>query len=305
MMNNNLDKLITETRNKQTTNLDAESIEDILEIINNEDRLVAESVQKVLPQIASAIELICKSINNGGRLFYIGAGTSGRTGILDAVECIPTFSTSPELVQGIIAGGDKAIIRAVEGIEDSEVAGAEDLQSRDFTGQDVVIGIAASGRTPYVVGALKYAQKIGAKCVSLSSNPNSLISKYSNVKIEVVTGPEVLTGSTRMKAASAHKMILNMISTTTMIKIGKVYENLMVDLKASNYKLKQRAISIVTTITGVSKKKAAETLELTNYEVKPAIIMIKCKIGFEQAQYYLDKGNGFVRKAIELAENNS
>lgn len=275
---------------------------DILSVINDEDRKVALAVQKVLPQIEQTVEATVQSFKKGGRLFYIGAGTSGRIGILDAVECPPTFSTNPELVQGIIAGGKDAIEVAVEGAEDDADLGKKDLSDRNLTDRDIVIGIAASGRTPYVIGALKYAQEIGATTVSLTSNEKAIISEYADIVIEVVTGPEVITGSTRLKAATAHKMILNMISTTSMIKMGKVYENLMVDVSISNIKLKERAINIIRTVTDVSYDVAKETLEKSNHEVKPAIVMIEGNVAYEKAISLIDQADGYVRKAIELAK---
>ncbi|MFD2044909.1 N-acetylmuramic acid 6-phosphate etherase [Ornithinibacillus salinisoli] len=298
---NKLSTLTTEMRNKNSTNIDNMSTLAILETINKEDMTVAKSVQQVLPEIETTVNTVYNSLKNGGKLFYVGAGTSGRIGILDAVECPPTFSTPSNLVQAVMAGGTKAIENAVEGAEDSEELGAKDLQVRNLTELDVVIGIAASGRTPYVSGALKYANKIGASTVSLSSNKDSVISQHADVNIEVLTGPEVLTGSTRMKAATAHKMILNMITTTSMIKIGKVYENLMVDLKVSNHKLRERAKNIVSTITKVSYEQAEQVLEMTKYEVKPAIVIIKTGVTLQEAERYIDQANGFVRQAIEIA----
>lgn len=295
-----LTTLTTEQRNEHTMNLDNMETFDILKAINKEDLTVAKKVEEVLPEIHEAVELIYHSLRHGGKLFYVGAGTSGRIGILDAVECPPTFSTPPELVQGIIAGGNSAFMKAVEGAEDDEALGATDLEERGLTELDVVMGIAASGRTPYVTGALKYAQKIGARTVSLSSNVDSKISQHADVEIAVDTGPEVLTGSTRMKAATAHKLILNMITTTTMIKVGKVYENLMVDLKVSNFKLKERAKSIISIITGVSVEEAGDVLEQANLEVKPAIVMIKTNVDYEEANQLIEQADGFVRKAIAL-----
>lgn len=297
----NISTLTTEMRNKYSAHIDNMSTIDILKTINNEDKTVAYRVEDVLPEIEAAVELIHQALVNGGRLFYIGAGTSGRIGILDAVECPPTYSNPPELVQAIIAGGNNAFIKAVEGAEDNLHLGAKDLEERNVSDKDVVIGIAASGRTPYVIGALQYAKQMGAKTVSLTSNKNAKISVHADVAIEVETGPEVVTGSTRMKAATAHKLILNMITTSTMIKVGKVYENLMVDLKVSNIKLQERAKNIVSTITDVSYTKAAEVLETTNYEVKPAIVMIKAGVSFQEAKKYIELANGFVRKAIDLA----
>lgn len=297
----NISMLTTEMRNQNSAHIDTMSTMEILKTINNEDKTVAYRVEDVLPEVESAVETVYQSLIRGGRLFYIGAGTSGRIGILDAVECPPTFSTPPDLVQAIIAGGENAFIKAVEGAEDDSTLGAKDLEERNLTSIDVVIGIAASGRTPYVIGALQYAKQVGAKTVSLTSNKNAKISEHADIAIEVETGPEVVTGSTRMKAATAHKLILNMITTSTMIKVGKVYENLMVDLKVSNIKLQERAKSIVSTITGVPYSKAEEMLEITNYEVKPAIVMIKTGATFEQAKGYIQSANGFVRKAIDIA----
>ena len=296
-----LNKLSTELRNEYSMNIDQESTSNILNIINEEDRTIADSVKKTLPAIEKTVDEVVQALKNGGKLFYVGAGTSGRIGILDAVECPPTFSVPTDLVQAVVAGGHSAIVTAVEGAEDDERLATKELASRGITELDVVIGIAASGSTPYVAGALQYAKEVGAKTISLSSNADSLISQYASINIEVVTGPEVLTGSTRMKAASAHKMILNMITTTTMIKIGKVYENLMVDLKVSNNKLKERAISIVSTITEVSCADAEEVLRITDFEVKPAIVMIKADIGFSSAKEYIKQTDGFIREAIQLA----
>lgn len=297
---NKLLTLTTEMRNENSTTIDNMSTMDVLKTINDEDRTVADKVREVLPQIEKTVDMITDSLSQGGKLFYVGAGTSGRVGILDAVECPPTFRTQPDIVQAVMAGGMTAFEKAAEGAEDDQSLGATDLKTRDVTELDVVVGIAASGRTPYVAGALQYANQIGAGTVSLTSNENAEISKYAAIKIEVLTGPEVLTGSTRMKAATAHKLILNMITTSSMIKIGKVYENLMVDLKVSNKKLEERAKSIVSTITEVSYDRATETLEASNYEVKPAIVMIKTNVTFQEAKKYINQANGFVRKAIEL-----
>lgn len=296
-----LSKLTTELRNDNTTNIDHMSTAEILMMMNHEDDSVPKKVREVLPQIEETVNIVCHALKNGGKLFYVGAGTSGRLGILDAVECPPTFSTPPDLVQAVMAGGMKAIEKAVEGAEDVEEFGAQDLVARGLTELDVVIGIAASGRTPYVIGALKYANEIGARTVSLSSNENAVISQFAMINIEVITGPEVITGSTRMKAATAHKLILNMITSTAMIKIGKVYENLMVDVQVSNYKLKERAIDILSTITKASYEEASKILEATNYQVKPAIVIIKTGVTYETAMTYINEADGFVREAINLA----
>ena len=299
---NKLSTLTTEMRNQHSMAIDNMTTKDILTTINNEDMTVAQSIkQQVFPEIEKTVEVVYEQLKRGGKLFYAGAGTSGRIGILDAVECPPTFSTSPEVVQAVMAGGIKAIEKAVEGAEDDEALGASDLKDRDLTKLDVVIGIAASGRTPYVAGALKYAQEIGATSVCLTNNKDSVLSNYADIRIEVVTGPEVLTGSTRMKAATAQKMILNMITTAAMIKIGKVYENLMVDLKVSNHKLEERAKRIVSTITEADYKVAEQILEQTNFEVKPAIVMIKAGVSLEEAKKFIYEADGFVRQAIELA----
>jgi N-acetylmuramic acid 6-phosphate etherase len=276
---------------------------DILKLINQEDQKVALAVQDVLPDVEVAVEYAYESLKHGGRLIYIGAGTSGRLGVLDAVECPPTFSTAPEMVQGLMAGGEKAFVKAVEGAEDKEELGEQDLKDIGLTSKDTVIGIAASGRTPYVIGALRYARSIGAKTVALSCNEQARISQVADHSIEVVVGPEVLTGSTRMKAGTAHKMILNMISTTVMIRLGKVYENLMVDVNISNYKLKERAINIIRTVTGVSYQQARETLELANHEVKTAIVMIEAGVTYEKATELLKRADGYVRQAISMVGN--
>ena len=304
-MMKNLSTLATEMRNENSMNIDTMSTKDVLATINNEDLRVAEKVRDVLPDIEKAVEAVYHALAKGGKLFYVGAGTSGRLGILDAVECPPTFSTPPDLVQGVIAGGSGAIYTAVEGAEDDEAEGARDLKARDMSERDVVVGIAASGRTPYVLGALKYAQGLGATAISLSSNINTEISQHADVQIEVETGPEVLTGSTRMKAASAHKMILNMITTSSMIKIGKVYENLMVDVKVSNKKLKERAKNIIATVTQASYKEISDTLEKTDNQVKPAIVMLMGGVSHQDAERYIEAADGYVRKAVELAKRDT
>ncbi|WP_174614314.1 N-acetylmuramic acid 6-phosphate etherase [Virgibacillus ihumii] len=294
-----LSKLTTEQRNNSSITMDEMSTMEILETINNEDKKVAYAVEKVLPQVGLAIEKISNALKQGGRLFYAGAGTSGRLGIIDASECPPTFMTPPDMVQTVMAGGTEAFFQAIEGSEDNESQGKKDMKIKMLTSKDAVVGITASGRTPYPIGALKYAQEVGAYTVSLSCNPQSVISRNADTAIEVVVGPEVLTGSTRMKAATAHKMILNMISTTTMVKLGKVHENLMVDVHASNYKLLERAKRTLMEITGVSYDEAEKTLALTKHEVKPAIVMIKGGVTYEDARNAIDHSNGFVRDAID------
>jgi N-acetylmuramic acid 6-phosphate etherase len=302
-MDKKLTLLTTESRNDRTMHIDTADTAEILRVMNEEDQKVSLAVQHVLPDVEVAINFAFESLKNGGRLIYLGAGTSGRLGVLDAVECPPTFSTDPSLVQGIMAGGEKAFVKAVEGAEDKEELGMQDLRDIQLSSNDTVIGIAASGRTPYVIGALKYAKSVGAKAVALSCNENSPISQVADHSIEVVVGPEVLTGSTRLKAATAHKMILNMISTTTMIKLGKAYENLMVDVHVSNFKLKERATNIIRKITNVSYEQAKETLELANNEVKTAIVMIETGKEYEEATKLLEQAKGYVRTAIELSKN--
>ncbi|TYR81256.1 N-acetylmuramic acid 6-phosphate etherase [Priestia megaterium] len=301
-MDQNLTLLTTESRNERTMHIDTAGTTEILRIMNEEDQKIASAVQAVLPDVEAAVNFVTESLKKGGRLIYIGAGTSGRLGVLDAVECPPTFSTLPDMVQGIMAGGERAFVKAVEGAEDKEELGEQDLKDIALTEKDTVIGIAASGRTPYVIGALKYARRIGAKAVALSCNENSLISKAADHAIEVIVGPEVLTGSTRLKSATAHKMILNMISTTSMVQLGKAYENLMVDVNVSNYKLKERAIGIIEKVTNVSYDEAKKTLEAAHNEVKTAIVMIETKKKYEEAVELLKQSNGYVRTAIELSK---
>ncbi|MBM7703930.1 N-acetylmuramic acid 6-phosphate etherase [Metabacillus iocasae] len=295
----NLEKLATEQRNQKTMNLDEMSVCDILQTMNAEDRSVPESISKVIPTIEQLVTATITSMKKGGRLIYVGAGTSGRLGVLDAAECPPTFGVSPHLVIGVIAGGQKAFTEAVEGAEDSKEAGKQDLEKLQLSKNDVVIGIAASGRTPYVIGALQYANEIGAMTGSISCNESAAISQYAAHAIEVVTGHEVLTGSTRLKAGTAQKLILNMISTTTMIGLGKVYQNLMVDVQTTNEKLHHRAKGIISQATGVDVDEAAFYFEKAHGNVKAAIVMALTNMSYEEALVRLDKSEGFVRKAIQ------
>lgn len=295
-----LSQLMTEKRNQNSMGLDAASTMEMLQIINNEDKKIAFAVEKVLPQIEIAIENIYKRLSDGGRLFYAGAGTSGRVGVIDAAECPPTFMTSPQMVQTIMAGGADAFFHAVEGSEDNREQGKVDLKARNFGNQDVLVGMTASGRTPYPIGALKYAKELGAYTISLTCNSYSEISQYADCRIEVIAGPEVLTGSTRMKAATSHKMVLNMISTVTMTKLGKVYENLMVDVDCSNYKLKERAKRMIMEIANVSYEEAECILKQTDYKVKPAIVMLKAGVTYEEAKQAIKRENGHIRKAIRF-----
>ncbi|MFJ7733378.1 N-acetylmuramic acid 6-phosphate etherase [Lysinibacillus sp. NPDC097231] len=296
-------KLTTEDYHPESANLDLMSIAEIVQLMNEDNGKIPHAITKVLPEIEQAIEVVVNKMKSGGRLFYIGAGTSGRIGLLDAVECPPTFSTSPALVQAILAGGSDAVMVAIEGAEDDLNLGKVELEKQQLSAQDVVIGIAASGRTPFVKGALVYARQIGAQTISLTSNPQSIISDYADIAIEVITGPEILTGSTRLKAATAHKQILNMITTTTMIKLGKVYKNLMVDVHASNFKLRERAKKIVCEATNVSYEQAEEILEQTNYQVKLAIVMLLTDSTLDEAETLLSQTEGHVRTAVELKKD--
>lgn len=290
--------LTTEERNHRSMKLDQLTTEEIVTLMNDEDQKVALAVKQVLPKIAVAVDMIYESLTNGGRLFYVGAGTSGRLGILDASECPPTFMTEPELVQAVMAGGEEAFMSAVEHCEDEEKQGKEDIISRNITKKDIVVGITASGRTPYPIGAVKYAKSIGARTIGIACNESSEIGDSVDCIIEAVVGPEVLTGSTRMKAATAQKLILNMLSTVSMVKMGKVHENLMVDVHATNYKLQERAKKIVMEATSLSYKEASELLEETNYRVKPAIVMTFSNSSLQHVEKALKTHNGYVRKAV-------
>ena len=290
-----LENLTTERRNEKTENLDELSTKEILRIMNEEDKTVPTAIEKELDKITEAIEIVKDKISRGGRLVYLGAGTSGRLGILDAVECVPTFSTTDEVL-GIIAGGEKAFVKAVEGAEDSLTLAQEDLKKINFSQNDVIFGIAASGRTPYVIGALKYAESVGAKKITLSCNKNAKISKYADVAIEIDCGPEILAGSTRLKAGTAQKLVLNMVSTGTMIGLGKVYKNLMVDVKPTNEKLVERAKGIIAKVTGVTGEEAHKYLLEANKNVKVAITMILTNCSYKEAEEKLRLAKGFVKK---------
>ncbi len=287
--------------------IDACSVTEILAIINADDQKVAAIVGKEIPYIAQAVELIVAAFKKGGRLIYVGAGTSGRLGVIDASECPPTFGVSPEMVQGIIAGGDAAMFRSQEGAEDKEENGAKAINEKNVSDKDVVFGLAASMRTPFVIGAVKQAKKLGAKTVYLTTNPRSKLSsdEFSELSqtIDIAicpeVGPEIIMGSTRMKSATAQKMILTMVTTTAMIRLGKVYENMMIDLQMTNLKLKERAKRIVMTITGVDYETALNYLEKANGHVKTALVMIKANVGKEEAKRRLEQADGFVRTAIK------
>ncbi|WP_334351458.1 N-acetylmuramic acid 6-phosphate etherase [Companilactobacillus sp. HBUAS56257] len=294
-------KRMTEARNEETMHIDTMNTIDILSVINKQDQAVPKVIgnSEVINAISKVVDTVVDCLKKGGRLFYTGAGTSGRLGILDAAECVPTFGTSPELVQGLIAGGKKAVTDAVEGAEDSKEEGQKDLEDHDLSEKDFVLGIAASGTTPYVIGGLDYAKSIGAKTGALSCNHDALISQHADIAIEAVVGPEVVTGSTRMKAGTAEKLILNMISTTSMIKLGKVYGNLMVDVKPTNIKLVDRAQRIIVEATGVSRTEATKYYELSNHQPKVAIVMIIGDCDFAAANDALVKNDGFIAKAVQ------
>lgn len=294
-----LSVLTTESRNPDTMNLDEMTPLQIAAIMNQEDEKAVKAVEEVLPQIATAIEWATDSLKAGGRIIYIGAGTSGRLGVLDAVECPPTFGVSRELVVGLIAGGDKAFVEAVEGAEDSETLCEAELKEIGLTSKDIVIGLAASGRTPYVIYGLDFANKTGCHTVAIACNKGSDVGKKAKLAIEPVTGPEVLTGSTRLKAGTAQKMILNMISTGSMVGIGKAYENLMVDVKQSNEKLVVRSQNIVMTATGCTREEAETVLKQAEGHVKTAITMILLDCDPEDARQKLSQAGGKIRKALK------
>lgn len=293
-----LNQLITEQRNPNSMQLDSLSAQELVALINREDQQVALAVEKCLPQIASAVEKIVTAFERGGRLVYVGAGTSGRLGVLDASECPPTYGVQPEMVVGLIAGGDHALRHPIEGAEDNVQQGQADLEEIDFSARDVLVGIAASGRTPYVLGALNYAKQLGATTVSIASNPKSKMAEVADIAIETVVGPEVLTGSSRMKSGTAQKLVLNMLTTASMVLIGKCYQNLMVDVQASNEKLKARALKIVMEATECDNETAANVLAKANGQVKLAILMQLSGLDALEAQSLLDKSNGKLRQAL-------
>ncbi|MBP1042632.1 N-acetylmuramic acid 6-phosphate etherase [Vagococcus sp. BWB3-3] len=294
-----LENLTTEKRNESTQNLDRLSVKQTIEKMNQEDQKVIEAIGRKTESIENLIENVVLSIKRGGRLFYFGAGTSGRLGILDAAECIPTFSIEGEMVQGIIAGGESAMTVAVEGAEDSLTLAVEDFKERQLTAKDFVLGISASGRTPYVIGGLKYAAEVGATTGALSCNEGAEISQFAQYPIEISAGPEVLTGSTRLKSGTIQKLVLNMISTISMVQLGKVFGNLMVDVKPTNEKLVERAKGIIMDATGVSKEEATYYFEDSDQLVKLAIVRILTGASKEVAIRLLQENNGFIRQAIE------
>lgn len=297
-MNIDLSRLQTEGRNTASENIDTLSTLDMLTIINQEDQKVALAVERILPQIAQAVDAITHAFAHGGRLIYCGAGTSGRLGILDASECPPTYGTPREQVIGLIAGGQTAILRAVENAEDNVALGEQDMIENQVGERDVVVGIAASGRTPYVIGAMKYARTQGATVVSLTCNANSAMSQLADIALEAVVGPEVVTGSSRMKAGTAQKMVLNMLTTGSMIRSGKVYGNLMVDVEATNAKLVQRQVDIVMQATDCDRSTAIKALSECERHCKTAILMILGQLSAAEASAVLTQNNGFIRQAL-------
>jgi N-acetylmuramic acid 6-phosphate etherase len=296
--------LITEARNPASENIDSKSTKEILRIINKEDQTISAIVKKEIPYIVKAVDILVNTFKNGGRLFYIGAGTSGRLGVLDAAECPPTFGTNPEMVQGIIAGGEKALVRSQEGSEDQAERGATDLMDRGFTKNDVACGIAASYRTPYVLNAMKKARGIGAKTIYVTCNPRNEIKVDVDVAICPVVGPEVVMGSTRMKAGTATKLVLNMLTTTAMIRLGKVFGNMMVDLQMTSRKLEERSKRTVMMVTGVDYEEASRVLKKCGGHVKTALVVILANVDPREARKRLEASDGFVRKAIDISVKN-
>ena len=296
-----LSRLTTERRNPASAHIDSCTTLEMVTIMQQEDSKIASAIEKILPEIARAIDATSQRLENGGRLFYLGAGTSGRLGILDASECPPTYGTDPELVQGLIAGGIPAILRAQEGAEDNPGLAVHDLKEHGFSAKDVLVGIAASGRTPYVIGGLKYARELGALTIALACSEHAEIAALADIALTPVTGPEVVTGSTRMKAGTAQKLVLNMLSTGTMIKLGKVYGNLMVDVKASNKKLEERAIRIVMEGSGCKRTEAEKALKGADGHAKLAILMVVAGVSAGEGKALLERTSGHLAAAIRLA----
>ncbi|KQB05860.1 N-acetylmuramic acid 6-phosphate etherase [Vibrio metoecus] len=297
-----LSHLVSEGRNPDTMDIDLLSSQEIVERLNQQDKQVPLAVEAVLPQIAQAVDKITAAFKQGGRLIYLGAGTSGRLGVLDASECPPTFGVSDQMVIGLIAGGKEAMFTAQEGAEDNATLGTHDLQQIHFSSKDVLVGIAASGRTPYVIGALEYANDLGATTVALSCNPDSPIAEIAQIAISPVVGPEALTGSTRLKSGTAQKLVLNMLTTASMIRLGKSYQNLMVDVRATNRKLIARAVRIVMQATDCQREEAEALLKESHNNAKLAILMHLTGMNYEQATAKLSQSDGFLRRAMEEHE---
>ena len=289
---------ITESRNPASRGLDNKPVEEILHIINAEDKKVPEAVGQAIDQIALAVEAFIASYRRGGRIFYVGAGTSGRLAIIDAVECPPTFGVPPERIQGILAGGMNAFFKAEESYEDDRDGGRRLVEERKMSEKDLIVGISASGETPFVLGVIEAAKQRNIKTVGITNNPQSTLARLVEIPIVVVVGPEVIAGSTRLKAGTAQKMVLNMISTTAMIKLGKVYDNLMIDVQANNRKLRRRAETILKELTGADLDRIRTVLAEAGYEVKPALLMLKADIPYREAKRLLEKHRGFVREAL-------
>ncbi|EGO7982222.1 N-acetylmuramic acid 6-phosphate etherase [Enterococcus faecalis] len=294
----NLEGLTTEARNEATKKIDQVSTLEMVTLINQEDQKVAQAIEKVLPQIAAAIDAAAERFKKGGRLIYCGAGTSGRLGALDAIELTPTYSVSPERAFGILAGGEKAMYQAIEGAEDSKELAIEDLTKHQLTARDVVIAIAASGRTPYAVSAIEYGKKVGALTISVTCNNQSPMNQLAEIGIAPIVGPEVITGSTRMKAGSAQKMVLNMFSTGIMVKVGNIYQNLMVNVQPTNEKLMQRATNIIKEAAEIEEAQAKEYLEAAQLEVAPAIVMAKAHVDFQKAKQLLAEHDGRISEVL-------
>ncbi|OSH32479.1 N-acetylmuramic acid 6-phosphate etherase [Enterococcus faecalis] len=294
----NLEGLTTEARNEATKKIDQVSTLEMVTLINQEDQKVAQAIEKVLPQIAAAIDAAAERFKKGGRLIYCGAGTSGRLGALDAIELTPTYSVSPERAFGILAGGEKAMYQAIEGAEDSKELAIEDLTKHQLTARDVVIAIAASGRTPYAVSAIEYGKKVGALTISVTCNNQSPMNQLAEIGIAPIVGPEVITGSTRMKASSAQKMVLNMFSTGIMVKVGNIYQNLMVNVQPTNEKLIQRATNIIKEAAEIEEAQAKEYLEAAQLEVAPAIVMAKAHVDFQKAKQLLAEHDGRISEVL-------
>ncbi|MCC8457629.1 N-acetylmuramic acid 6-phosphate etherase [Photorhabdus aegyptia] len=294
----NLNSMVTESRNPASANIDTLPTLEMLKLINDEDKKVALAVEQTLPKIAEIVDKIAEAFRQGGRLIYIGAGTSGRLGILDASECPPTYGAKPEQVVGLIAGGHQAILSAVENAEDNQQLGVNDLQALNFNAKDVLVGIAASGRTPYVLGAMAYAKSVGATVACISCNPESPMTQAADIAITPIVGPEIVTGSSRMKAGTAQKLILNMLTTGAMIRTGKVYRNLMVDVEATNAKLVERQKNIVIAATECNREQAEQALAECDGHCKTAIVMILAGVSAQQAKDLLEKHHGFIRPTI-------
>ncbi|MGA9365195.1 MAG: N-acetylmuramic acid 6-phosphate etherase [Bacteroidota bacterium] len=295
---NELQGLLTEHRNRRSMNIDTKSVPEILRIINQEDKKVARAVRREIPHIARAVDLVVEALSRGGRLIYVGAGTSGRLGILDATECPPTYGTDPTMIQGVIAGGKRAVFRSIEGAEDHAQKGRRAVEEKRVSEEDVVCGIAASRRTPFVVAAIQRARELGAKTIYVTTNPRGNFYLDVDVAICPAVGPEVIMGSTRMKSGTAQKLVLNMITTAAMIRLGKVYENMMVDLQIKSRKLEERAKRVVMIVTGISYQRAEKALRAAGGHVKTAIVMVKAEVSASEARRRLNQADGFVRVAI-------